>query len=172
MVAITFRVVPRAGKEVGSERRSENVTFGLPERVFYCFPEEDLGGLLQAHGLGPSTNPGKSEAAQIKRWIHNCDNNHERCLARMRARQKAKKLEHDVFVPTCLLEIGEKKSKKNIRVVETEPNNIKASYATFGTLGDRQTHMTPKTKEGPVNTEYHERVHDCRNWMGETLQKL
>lgn len=131
MVAVTFRVVPRAGKEVGSERRAENVIFGLPERVFYCFPEEDLGGLLQAHDRGPSTNPGKSEAAQIKTWIQNCDDNHERCPARMRARQKAKKREHDVFVPTRLLEIGEKKNRKNIRVVETCPNNIIASYTTL-----------------------------------------
>lgn len=123
MVAITFRVVPKNSNRRCKQAGVENETFGLPERIFYCFPETELGDLMEKRDLGTSTNPYKTRGVQINRWLKICDENHKHCPAQTRNR--------NVFVPTRLLEIGTKGSKEKIKVVETKANNIKGPYATL-----------------------------------------
>lgn len=123
MVALTFRVVPKEEKETDAHPRVENVTFGLPERVFYCFPETDLGVLFGKGAIGDTTNPHENAGVQVERWIRSCDRDHKHCPTRVKPR--------GAFMPTRLLVVGAKGSKKPIQIVDTKKNNIKRHYVTL-----------------------------------------
>jgi hypothetical protein len=116
MIAITFRTVPDTLGAVPD-------TIHLPERVFYCFPEKELGTVLEKGELGDTTDPEKSDGLQIKRWMKKCDEEHKYCPGRSARRSE--------FVPTRLLAIGPKGSTDAIKVVETKPNKIRGPYVTL-----------------------------------------
>ncbi|OCL11268.1 HET-domain-containing protein [Glonium stellatum] len=122
-VAVTFRPIPH-GDDQWRDRKQEAsaADFGLSERIFYLFPERELGYVLNEGDIGPSTNPRISGRTQIKKWIKNCDKNHKHCPARDRPSGS--------FVPTRLLALGGVR-KGPIRVVETAPNGIKGPYASL-----------------------------------------
>lgn len=124
MVSVTFRVVPKV-LETGDDTHSglDLQTFDLPERIFYCFPEEDLESLLNPADLGASTNPESNDGLQIKSWIRKCGIEHKHCPKRAGAGTR--------FVPTRLLDIGGKRRGDSIRVVDTEPNKVKGPYVTL-----------------------------------------
>ncbi|KAF2855715.1 HET-domain-containing protein [Plenodomus tracheiphilus IPT5] len=123
-IAITFRVIPRpSGTDGDSQPQDEAMTFGLPERTFYCFPETDLEPLLIPADLGASTNPEANDGYQIKKWIRDCSINHKNCPKRAGAGKK--------WVPTRLLAIGGKREGESIRVVDTRSANIKGPYVTL-----------------------------------------
>ncbi|KAJ8113757.1 hypothetical protein OPT61_g4182 [Boeremia exigua] len=123
-VAVTFRVVPRRLVDGDNERQDqEPQTFDLPERVFYCFLEEELEGLLSAAELGTSTNPALNGGQQIKDWIRTCGIEHKHCPKRAGSASK--------FIPTRLLHIGGKRAGDRIRVVNTKLNNVKGPYVTL-----------------------------------------
>jgi hypothetical protein len=119
-VAITFRICPKAMVNQGVEHLE---TFGLPERVFYCFPELELGKLSSAAELGLSTDPLVNGGQQIKNWIRTCGIDHKHCPKRAGSANK--------FVPTRLLHIGGKRPGDPIRVVNTRLNKIKGPYVTL-----------------------------------------
>lgn len=121
-VAVTFRVVPKVLQDDQTEQSSLQ-TFGLPERVFYCFRETELGDLPSAARLGKSTDPSINGGQQIKDWIRSCDINHKHCPKRAGGASK--------FVPTRLLQIGGKHPGDRIRVVNTSIDNIKGHYVTL-----------------------------------------
>ncbi|KAF3048651.1 hypothetical protein E8E11_009174 [Didymella keratinophila] len=98
-------------------------TFGLPERVFYCFPEAELGNLSSAAELGTSTDPSVNGGQQIKSWIRTCEIDHKHCPKRAGSANK--------FVPTRLLQIGGKRPGDPIRVVNTKVNKIEGPYMTL-----------------------------------------
>jgi hypothetical protein len=62
MVTVTFRVVPRAGKEVSSERRTENVTFGLPESILLLSGRRP-GRPVTGTRPWPKHNPGEERGS-------------------------------------------------------------------------------------------------------------
>lgn len=119
-MAITFRVCPKVWLDHDIERLE---TFGLPERVFYCFPESELGKLSSAAELGTSTDPSVNGGQQIKSWIRNCGIEHKHCPKRAGSGNK--------FVPTRLLHIGGKRAGDPIRVINTKLKKIKGPYATL-----------------------------------------
>lgn len=124
MIAITFRVIPRTlvtGDDTPSSNEAQ--TFGLPERIFYCFPESDLRPLLVPANLGASTNPDASDGFQIKRWIRDCGIHHKNCPKRAGASSK--------WVPTRLLHVGGRRAGESIRVVQTKLENTKGPYVTL-----------------------------------------
>ncbi|KAH7351424.1 heterokaryon incompatibility protein-domain-containing protein [Pyrenochaeta sp. MPI-SDFR-AT-0127] len=124
MISVTFRVVPRAlGIANNTTSELDLQTFDLPERVFYCFPEEELGALLNPADLGASTNPVANDGHQIKSWIRKCGIEHKHCPKRAGAGTK--------FVPTRLLHIGGKRRGDPILVVDTEANKVKGPYVTL-----------------------------------------
>ena len=124
MVAVTFREVPRRSFIEGDAPLELNVqTFGLPERVFYCFPEADLGHLPSPVELGTSTDPESNGGQQIKHWIRSCEAEHRHCPKRTGAGSK--------FVPTRLLHVGGKRRGDPIRVVNTRLNKVKGPYVTL-----------------------------------------
>lgn len=123
-VAITFRVVPRHLIHQDNEHREQSPqTFGLSERVFYCFLETELGGLPSAAELGTSTNPALNGGQQIKDWIRTCGIEHKHCPKRAGSASK--------FIPTRLLHIGGKRAGDRLRVVNTKLNNVKGPYVTL-----------------------------------------
>lgn len=121
-VAITFRAVPKV-LQTQNEPHQDLQTFGLPERVFYCFPEAELGHLPSAAELGASTDPLVNGGQQTKSWIKTCEIQHKHCPKRTGSASK--------FVPTRLLHIGGKRPGDPIRVVNTSLNNIKGPYVTL-----------------------------------------
>jgi hypothetical protein len=123
-VAVTFRVVRRASKGRTEETVDADLcTYDLPERVFYCFPEADLGGLLSAAQLGTSTDPTVNGGLHIKQWIRTCASGHRQCPKRAGSASN--------FVPTRLLHIDGKRPGDQIRVINTNFNNIKGPYVTL-----------------------------------------
>lgn len=123
-VAITFRVVPKTLRSQSDGHTEPDLqTFGLPERVFYCFPETALGNLLSAAELGTSTDPLVNGGRIIKSWIRTCGIEHKHCPKRAGSANK--------FVPTRLLHIGGKRPGDLICVVNTILNNIKGPYVTL-----------------------------------------
>lgn len=117
-VAITFRVVPR-----NIQNTQKLQTFGLPERVFYCFPEAELGNLLSAAELGKSTDPLVTGEQQIKAWIRICSMEHNQCPKYAGSASK--------FVPSRPLHIGGKRTGDPIRVINTSLNNVNGPYVTL-----------------------------------------
>ncbi|KAF2130073.1 HET-domain-containing protein [Dothidotthia symphoricarpi CBS 119687] len=122
-VGITFRVVPKR-RAIEDERHSDFdlQTFGLPERIFYCFPDADLGYLLSAAKLGKSTHPDVT-GQQIKSWMRDCEKNHRHCPKRVGSGSN--------FVPTRLLHIGGKRRGDSIRVVNTTLKKVRGPYVTL-----------------------------------------
>jgi hypothetical protein len=144
-VVITFRAISRALEiDVGTPSPTEAKGYNLPERIFYCFPEADLGFLLSPAELGPSTSPEVNDGVQIKRWIRQCGIEHKHCPKRAGAGGK--------FVPTRLLHIGGKRRGQPIRVVDTKSNNIKGPYVTLShcwgeSQDERRDSLTTKTRD-------------------------
>ncbi|CAO2651401.1 Nn.00g039710.m01.CDS01 [Neocucurbitaria sp. VM-36] len=145
VIAITFRVVP---KRYGSDAQSNQgrQTFGLPERVFYCFPEEDLGPLWSPLDLGTNSDPEINEGLQIKKWIRNCGIEHKHCPKRAGAGGK--------FVPTRLLHIGGKRRGDPIRVVDTKSNKIKGPYVTLSHCWGESEAFRPDTLRSDSMFDY------------------
>ncbi|KAF2798055.1 HET-domain-containing protein [Melanomma pulvis-pyrius CBS 109.77] len=144
MVALTFRVVPKEEKESDARPKVENVTFGLPERVFYCFSETELGVLFGKGTIGDTTNPHKNAGVQVERWIQSCDRNHKHCPTRAKP--------WGAFVPTRLLVVGTKGSEKPIQVVDTKKNNIKGHYVTLSHCWGPPKLNEPKKDALTINT--------------------
>lgn len=124
MIAVTFRVVPEV-LYGGSDMSLDNDlrTIKLRERVFFCFPEADMGPILIPAHLGASTNPESNNGHQIQHWIRDCGINHKNCPKRAGAGTK--------WVPTRLLQIGGKRRGEPVRVVDTASNNVKGPYVTL-----------------------------------------
>ncbi|OAL56116.1 HET-domain-containing protein [Pyrenochaeta sp. DS3sAY3a] len=123
-VTITFRVVPQRVVYGDNESQEQGPqTFGLPERAFHCFLEEELEGLLSAAELGTSTNPALNGGQQIRDWIRTCGIEHKNCPKRAGSASK--------FIPTRLLHIGGKRAGDRLLVVNTKLNNVKGPYVTL-----------------------------------------
>lgn len=123
-VAITFRIVPRTLTDVEKDHQEGKPrTFGIPERVFFCFLEEELEGLLSAAEIGTSTNPALNGGQQIKDWIRACGIGHKHCPKRAGSASK--------FIPTRLLHVGGKLAGDRLKVVNTKLNNVKGPYVTL-----------------------------------------
>lgn len=124
VIVVTFRVVPtETGSAEATPAKADGLTFDLPERVFYCFPEADLESLLSPAELGISNNPDINDGQQIKRWIRQCGIEHKHCPKRAGAGSR--------FVPTRLLHVGGRRRGQPVRVVDTKSNNIKGPYVTL-----------------------------------------
>lgn len=124
MIAVTFRGVLQTA-EIHESSQEPPVTphFTLPDRVFYCFPQGDLGVLLQPAQIGLSTDPRVNGGTQIKNWIQKCGIEHKSCPKRAGAGSK--------FMPTRLLYIGGRREHQPVRIVSTKEANIKAPYTTL-----------------------------------------
>jgi hypothetical protein len=123
-VVITFRVLPRQlNDEKNEHHEGKPRTFGIPERVFHCFLEEEVDGLLSAAELGTSTNPAFNGGQQIKDWMRDCGIGHKHCPKRAGSASK--------FIPTRLLHIGGHRTGDRLRVVNTKLNNVKGPYVTL-----------------------------------------
>ncbi|EMD65158.1 hypothetical protein COCSADRAFT_181104 [Bipolaris sorokiniana ND90Pr] len=123
-VVITFRIVPRQLDDENNEhQKGKPRTFGIPERDFYCFLEEEVDGLLSAAELGTSTNPAFNGGQQIKDWIRACGIGHKYCPKRAGSGSK--------FIPTRLLHIGGHRAGDRLRVVNTKLNNVQGPYVTL-----------------------------------------
>lgn len=123
-VVITFRIVPRQLNDENNEHHKGNPrTFGIPERVFYCFLEEEVDGLLSAAELGTNTNPAFNGGQQIKDWIRACGIGHKHCPKRAGSASK--------FIPTRLLHIGGNRAGDRLRVINTKLNKVKGPYVTL-----------------------------------------
>ncbi|KAJ4363400.1 hypothetical protein N0V83_009693 [Neocucurbitaria cava] len=145
VIAISFRVVPR--RYVSDAQSDEELqTFGLPERVFYCFAEADLGTLWSPVDLGANTDPEINEGQQIKQWIRNCGIEHKHCPKRAGAGGK--------FVPTRLLHVGGKRRGDPIRVVDTKSNKIKGPYVTLSHCWGASEAFRPDTLRSDSMAEY------------------
>lgn len=132
-LVITFRLVPKVLQ--GDQPTQTNLqTFGLPERVFHCFREAELGDLPSAAKLGKSTDPSTNGGKQIKDWIQTCGTNHKYCPKRAGPASK--------FLPTRLLFIGGKRPGERIQVVNTNLNNTKGHYVTLSHCWGKQSLVT------------------------------
>lgn len=145
VVAVTFRVVPR--RCVSDAQSDEELqTFGLPERVFYCFAEAELGTLWSPVDLGTNTDPEINEGLQIMQWIRSCGIDHKHCPKRAGAGGK--------FVPTRLLHVGGKRRGDPIRVVDTKSNKIKGPYVTLSHCWGASEAFRPDTLRSDSMAEY------------------
>ncbi|KAL6711647.1 hypothetical protein ACN47E_004581 [Coniothyrium glycines] len=143
VVVVTFRAVSREANSIGPNSKAEQ-PYNLPERVFHCFPEADLGELLNPAQLGPSTNPEAHDGIQIKAWIRKCSVEHKHCPKRAGAGSK--------YVPTRLLHVGGKRRGEPIRIVDTRASNVKGPYVTLShcwgkSPEERKDKLTIETSE-------------------------
>jgi hypothetical protein len=112
-IAVSFK--PTKHKSVTS-----TLHIRLPTQKYHLLLETELGYIPTEPELGNTTRPPASTDSQIKRWVNDCVENHPGC----------RKAVSDIFVPTRLLDLNLIDSNY-IRVVETEPNNIKGPYVTL-----------------------------------------
>lgn len=120
-MAITFRPIPVRVQSLDPTQAP--ATLGLPERVFYCFPEAELGKLLNTSELGKTTDPFVTGGQQIMNWMEECSTKHSNCpkLAGSAI----------IFVPTRLLHIGGRRPGDAIKVVDTKSGNVRSAYVTL-----------------------------------------
>ncbi|KAF2496957.1 HET-domain-containing protein [Lophium mytilinum] len=117
-IVITFRLIP--------EEDSKDFRPGFaasPDRVFYMFPEEELGIIPSIEDVGRSTNL-DSAGAQVKSWVQLCDNNHEGC-SKQRIQQ-----ERYGSLPTRLLDVGTERIPC-VKLIETKKTKVRGPYVSL-----------------------------------------
>jgi len=140
----------------------------LPQmRRFHLLSEDDLGALPTQDDVGSTTDPSsKAVGKQVNKWIHDCNQNHAKCI-------KAAKT---TWVPTRLLDLqfGDLSS---VRLVKTAEEGIQGPYVTLShcwgprtdentflvTLGETEkVYMTKGVKVSALSTNFQQAISVAR----------
>jgi hypothetical protein len=106
-----------------SNLKNDFLTLGnhFPPRKFHFLAEHELGQIPTRDDIGVTTNlASKAVGQQIKAWINECNERHEKCI----------KVSKTTWVPTRLLDVrfGDGSS---IRLVDTKEEGAEGPYVTL-----------------------------------------
>ncbi|KAF2122943.1 heterokaryon incompatibility protein-domain-containing protein [Lophiotrema nucula] len=127
-IAVVFRRITPNGPDKESVDESA-------ARTFYMLPADEVEAISDVSLLSNSTDPTTSAGVQIRKWLKECNDNHEGCRKHVKGD----------FVPTRLLDL-ENSNQGFVRLVITGEENIEGPYCTLSHSWGRIPFVTTTPK--------------------------